>query len=135
MAFKVNISDKGKTYKVELESEDLIGKKIGDKLAGNEILPALAGYELEITGTSDNAGFAGKKEVKGPILKRVLFTQGKYLKKTPHKGFRRKKTVRGTEISASITQINTKVIKQGTKKLEEVFQKKEEPKAEETPAE
>ncbi len=123
MAFKINVSDKGKTYKTELESEDLVGKRIGDKLDGKDVLPALSGYELEITGTSDKAGFAGKKDVEGISLKRILLTKGSFLKRVPHKGFRRKKTVRGNQISNDIIQINTKVIKEGEKKLEEVFNK------------
>ena len=53
MAFKLNISDKGKTYHLETDSEEFIGKKIGDKISGNEISGDLAGYELEIKGTSD----------------------------------------------------------------------------------
>ena len=32
MAFKINISDKGKTYKLESESEVVVGKKIGETL-------------------------------------------------------------------------------------------------------
>ena len=37
-----------------------------------------------------------------------------------------RKTVRGKVISPEIIQINTKVVKEGAKKLEEVFGKKEE---------
>ncbi len=121
MAFKINISEAGKTYKIETESEDLIGKKIGDKLSGSELSSDLAGYEFEIRGTSDKAGFPGKKDVSGPALRRVLLTKGPFLRTTPHKGFRKKKTVRGKEISANIVQINLNVVKKGSKKLDEVF--------------
>lgn len=131
MAFKINISEKGKTYKVELDSEELIGKKIGDKISATIVVPAMQGYELEITGTSDKAGFAGKPDVEGPSLRKVLLTKGKFLKKTPSKGFRRKKTVRGNQISAATIQINMKVVKAGAKSLEEIFGKKEEVKEEE----
>ena len=31
MPFKLNMSEKGKTYKVESSSESFIGKKIGEK--------------------------------------------------------------------------------------------------------
>ncbi|MFA6022754.1 MAG: S6e family ribosomal protein [Candidatus Pacearchaeota archaeon] len=121
MAFKVNISDKGKTYHLETESEELIGMKIGDKLAGNVLSGDLAGYELEIKGTSDKSGLPGKKDVQGPALRGVLLTKGAFLHKTPHKGFRRKKTVRGNEISLNVTQINMTVAKKGGKSLEEIF--------------
>ena len=33
MAFKINISNKGKTLKVETESESLVGRKIGEKVS------------------------------------------------------------------------------------------------------
>ena len=70
MVFKINISNKdGKTYKLELESEDLIGKELHDKINGVDILPALKGYELEITGTSDKSGFTSHKDVEGIGLK------------------------------------------------------------------
>lgn len=149
MAFKINISDKeGKTYKLELDSEDLIGKELGSTIAGNEILPALSGYELEITGTSDKAGFTSLKNVEGVGLKKVLLTYGKAMKKRPKhegkhkraknrpKGLKLRRTVRGKTISSAITQINMKVVKIGEKKLSEVFPDQNKPKVEaEKPAE
>jgi len=132
MPFKLNISEKGKTFKLEVDTEFLIGKKIGDKIEGKEIKPELEGYELEITGTSDKAGFPGMKEVEGTGLKKILLTRGFGLKKIPRKegkkkrrtpkGLRLRKTVRGNTISRDIIQINMKIIKQGKKKLEEIFQ-------------
>ena len=53
MAFKINVSEKGKTIKLESENENLIGKKIGEQIPGKDISEELNGYELEITGTSD----------------------------------------------------------------------------------
>jgi len=132
MVFKINISNKGKTYKLESESEFLLGKKIGDKFPGKELSGELSGYELEIKGTSDKAGFPGKKDVQGPTLRKVLLTKGPFLRKTPHKGFRRKKTVRGNEISSNIVQINLNVIKEGGKKLEEVFPEQNQGKSKES---
>lgn len=140
MAFKINVADKGKTFKLEVENEELVGKSIGDSLKGEELSGDLAGYELLITGTSDKAGFAGLPDVAGPGLKRLLLGYGrgmkrkprglskKKLKKTP-KGLRLRKTVRGKEISMNTVQINTKVVKEGTKKFENLFQTTEAPKA------
>ena len=125
MVFKINISDKGKAYKVELDSEELIGKKIGETLPGTDILPALKDFEFKITGTSDNAGFAGKPDVEGPALRKVLLSKGPFLKRVPHKGFRRKKTVRGNQISAATIQINMSVIKSGSKSIEDILGKQE----------
>jgi len=132
--FKINIADKsGKTYKVELETEEFVGKSLHDKVSGKDILPDLSDYEFEISGTSDKAGFTSMKDVPGIGLKKVLFTYGKGMKKRPKKegkikrsnptpkGLRLRKTVRGEVISPEITQINLKVVKEGTKKLAEVF--------------
>jgi len=147
MPFKINISDKsGKTYKLELESESLDGKEIGSKINGKEILSALEGYELEITGASDKAGFTAMKEVEGIGLKKLLLSYGKGMKKRPKhegkkkhsknrpKGLKLRKSVRGKVISPAIVQINMKITKQGNKPLSEIFpdQNKKEEKAKET---
>ena len=122
MTFKINISEKnGKTFHSEIDSEELIGRKIGEKISGNELSGDLSGYEFEISGTSDKSGFAGKKDVEGPFLKKILLRKGPFLKKIPHKGFRRKKTVSGNQISANTVQINLKILKDSGKSLQEIF--------------
>jgi len=126
MPFKINISDKEKTFKLEADTEFLIGKKIGEKIDGKEVKSELEGYELEIMGTSDKAGFPGMKEVEGSGLKKVLLTKG-FSMKNKRKGLRKRKTVRGNAISKNTIQINMKVIKQGSKKLEEIFPKEKKP--------
>ncbi|MCR4284703.1 MAG: 30S ribosomal protein S6e [archaeon] len=134
MAFKINVSHKGKTFKVETEDEKLVGSSIGDKIKGEEISEDLKGYELEITGTSDKAGFAGFLNINGPTLKKVLLDYGKGMHKKPKglrkktgirrpKGLRLRKTVRGKEISLDTVQINTMVLKEGGKKFEGLFVK------------
>ena len=138
MTFKINISEKsGKTHKLETESEELVGKELHDKIDGKILLPELEGYELEITGASDGAGFTALEGVEGVGLKKVLLTYGKAMHKRPKregkkevsnpkpKGLRMRKTVRGQVISPEIVQINLKVLKEGAKKLEEVFGNKE----------
>jgi small subunit ribosomal protein S6e len=157
MAFKINISTKdGKTYKIEAEAPGLKQKKLGDVIQGQEISPDLAGYELEITGASDKAGFTAMGNVEGIGLKKVLLDVGKGMHKKPKgdkkkapstsKGLRLRKTVRGKIISDAISQINTKIIKAGPKKLNEIFAdqskapapaepKEEKAKPEEKPAE
>jgi len=132
MSFKINISTKdGKTYKLETEAPALKQHKLGDTVKGEEISPDLAGYELEITGTSDFAGFTSMKGVEGIGLKKVLLGYGRGMhkrskgdKKKPRPltgGLKLRKTVRGELISDAITQVNTKVVKEGAKKLTEVF--------------
>jgi small subunit ribosomal protein S6e len=134
MAFKINISEKsGKTYKIETEAENLIDKELKQKVKGEEISPDLEGYEFEITGASDKAGFTAMEEVQGIGLKKVLLTYGKGMKSRPRKegkkkqlckkpkGLRLRRTVRGKVISPAIVQINLKILKEGKKKLSEIF--------------
>ena len=120
MAFKVNISEKGKTHKLEIESEAIVGKKIGETIKGEDISPDLKGYELEITGTSDIAGLPGFKGLEGAAYHRRLLTKGPGMHDTK-KGLRLKKTNRGEEISLKTSQINCKVLKQGEKKFEQLL--------------
>lgn len=134
MAFKFNISEKsGKTYKLESDFEELIGKELGDKIRGEDLNQDLEGYEFEITGTGDKAGFTSMKDVPGVGLKRVLLSYGKAMWKRPRKegkkkrsnmkpkGLRMRRTVRGRVLSPDIVQVNLKVIKQGKKPLSEIF--------------
>jgi small subunit ribosomal protein S6e len=141
MVFKINISEKtGKTYKLELESEELNEKELNEKISGKLLSPELEGYEFEITGASDKAGFTAHKDVPGISLKRLLLTYGKAMHKRPRregkkklsnpkpKGLRLRKTVRGKVISPDIVQINLKVLKEGKKKLSEIFPEQNQPK-------
>ena len=84
--FKINISEKtGKTYKIESEGESLMGKELHDKVAGSEIAGDLKGYEFEITGASDKAGFPSLEIIGGIGLKKVLLSYEKGMKKRPKK--------------------------------------------------
>ncbi|MBI2044627.1 30S ribosomal protein S6e [Candidatus Pacearchaeota archaeon] len=139
--FKINISDKrGKSWKMELESEAFIGKELGSKIDGKEFSPSLNGYEFEITGASDKAGLTSMKNVEGIGIKRILLTYGKGMKKKPRRegkrkrtknrppGLRLRKSVRGKVLSADTTQINMKIVKAGEKALEEIFPEQNKPK-------
>ena len=134
MAFKFNIGTKsGKTFKFETEAQGLVGKSIRSVVRGEEILPDLAGYEFEIAGASDSSGFTLMEDVEGVGLKRVILGYGKGMHKRVRRegkkkvsnfkpdGLRLRKTVRGKMISDEVVQINLKILKEGSKKLEEVF--------------
>jgi len=141
VAFKINISEKnGKTYHLEAESEELMEKELHDKINGKDISNDLSGYEFEITGASDSAGFTALEEVEGTGLKKVLLSYGKAMHKRPRregkkkvsnfkpKGLRMRKTVRGRVISPSIVQINLKILKEGDKKLSDLYPEQNQPK-------
>lgn len=133
MVFKINISNKGKTYKLETENEVLIGKKIGENLNGKELSSDLDGYDLKITGTSDISGIPGFAGEEGIRYHRKLLTFGPGMKDR-RKGIRLKKTVRGEEISGKTIQINTIVVKEGNKKFHNLLPKKEKEETPETTA-
>lgn len=141
MPFKVNISDKGKSWKVESGSETIVGKRIGDTIEGVEVADSLSGYKLQITGGTDSSGFPHKADIQGPEMKRIILTYGWGMHKRPRKagkkprqspeGLRLRKTVRGTQISEKTAQINCIVTKHGDKPLTEVFPDQNKPKEKE----
>ncbi len=134
MAFKINIGTKeGKTYKLEIESPELVGKSVGEIIKGKEISPDFEGYEFQVTGASDKSGFPALEKVEGFTLKKVLFGYGKGMHKRAKRegkrkqsnakpdGLRLRKTVHGKTISEKIIQINLKLTREGSKKLGEIF--------------
>jgi len=124
MPFKINVSHNGKTYKLESENEIVVGKKIGETIDGTDLDESLSGYELEITGTSDLSGIPGFKDLEGPGYHRILRTRGTGMRDTRN-GVRLRKTNRGEEISLKTHQINTKVLKEGSKKFADLIKKEE----------
>jgi len=125
MEIKLCLGFKGKSYnKTISDSEFNIfrGKKLGDKVTG---LSDLKGYEFLITGGSDKSGFPMRSDVDGSLRKKAFLSGGVgvHIKR---KGMRVKKSVRGNLIAEDIVQINLKVLKEGEKKLNDIFGVKEE---------
>jgi small subunit ribosomal protein S6e len=117
--FRLVISDPKlkKAYQIEMkapDSEKLIGKKLGDKING-ELVNA-HGFEFEITGGSDKEGFPMRKDIRGTKRIRAILTGGTGFRPKA-KGERRRRSVRGNQISEDIIQINMKVTKEGSKPL------------------
>lgn len=117
---KLNMSEKGKAWRLEISEDVLSGKAIGDKISGIEVKPELEGYELEITGGSDSSGFPLSKDVEGIGLKKLLLKKGWGMKDS-RAGMRLRKTVRGKVVSATTSQLNAKVLKAGKKPFFEIF--------------
>ena len=106
------------------ETEVFMNKKIGDKVHGDSF--GLSGYEFEITGGSDNAGFPMRRDVKGTMRKKILIVGGVGLRSNT-KGRKVRKSVAGNTVYAKTAQINLKVLKHGHTHL---FEEKKEEKAE-----
>lgn len=132
MPIKVNIADHGKTWKIEVSTDSLIGKSLGETLKGNELSADLEGYELKVAGASDSAGFPHKSDVEGSALRRVLLKRGWGMHDNTE-GMRRRKTVRGKQISEKTVQLNLIIVKEGSKKLQEIFPDQNKPKEKNTP--
>jgi small subunit ribosomal protein S6e len=131
VSFKVVIGTKeGKCLQKEVGEPDanaFLGKKVGDKITGEML--GFTGYEFEITGGSDYAGFPMRSDIPGVGRKRILAVQGIGLKKIA-KGLRVRKTVCGNTIHPKISQINLKVTKAGSAPLPMPEPKPKEAKAE-----
>lgn len=133
--FKVVINNvkTGKSYQKTVPEQGLMGKKIGDKIDGKIV--GLTGYELEIKGGSDTAGFPMIATLDTIGRKKALLSKGPGVK-IKRKGMLKRKTIRGNTISDKTAQINLKIIKYGAKTIEEILGiAKEAPQEEKKPEE
>ena len=129
--FKLVINNKGKGYSKELsetKGQVFLNKKMKEKVSGNTF--GFKNYEFEITGGSDKDGFPMRYDLPGAARKKLLLSKAPGVK-IDRKGMRIRKTIRGNVIAEDIKQINLNVLKEGEKKLDEIFGKTEKSKEEE----
>ena len=126
---KIVINDvkSGKSYQKLLQDDSMQGKKINDKVDGK--LLGLHGYELQITGGTDNAGFPMRQDVEGTARRKILIGKSTGLRKAP-KGIRYRKSVIGNTIHSRTVQVNAKIVKYGDKPVEDLLGIKKEEKKE-----
>ncbi|MHB8604527.1 MAG: 30S ribosomal protein S6e [Thermoplasmatota archaeon] len=122
--FKVVVADPrdGKSYQVTVSGQHaniLVRKKIGDEVDG--MFLGLPGYKVKITGGSDRDGFAMRPEVSGATRKRILVSEGIGFHPVNYPGQRKKRSLRGNEVSPEISQINAKVTTPGPKAIAELL--------------
>ena len=113
--------DDGATYSFEVDGQDanrFIGRSIGETVDGDAL--GLPGYELEITGGSDQSGRPMHGEVSGSNTREILSTGGVGFAPTV-KGERKRITVRGSEISDETRQINAKIASRGDDSIESLL--------------
>ncbi len=120
---KVVVADpeSGKAYQVEAEearSRSLFTLRIGDKFDGEVV--GLSGFELQITGGTDKDGFPMRFDVVGSRRARILIAGGVGFN-PKRDGERKRRLVRGDAVSPDIAQLNTKVVKKGSKPIEQVL--------------
>ena len=128
LKFVISDPKSGKSYQKQHDL-DLSGKKIGETITGNEL--GLSGFELQITGGSDTAGFPMRKDIPGAVRKFALLSRGPGVK-IKRKGLKVRKAVRGNTISNLTAQINLRITKYGKDPIEKALgiEPKEEPKPE-----
>lgn len=113
----INDPQTGKSYP-KTQHIDLMGRKIGDIIQGKEM--GLPGFECEITGGSDTAGFPLRKGLGTSERKSVLLRGGTGLR-AKRKGMKLRKTVRGGIIGNLTAQVNLKIITYGKEPLEKLL--------------
>ena len=105
--FVINEPKTRKSYQKDIEAPSVVGLKISDTFEGSLI--GLDGFKLQLTGGSDKEGFPMRPEIPSAARKRVLLTEPPGFH--PHReGERKRKLVRGNQISESIMQVNCKVV-------------------------
>lgn len=109
MVFRFVISDPKtrKSFQKDIDAPSIVGLKIGDDFDGSTV--GLTGFKLKLTGGSDKEGFPMRPEIPSAARKRVLLTEPPGFH--PHReGERKRKLVRGNQISDSIMQVNCKIV-------------------------
>ena len=118
--FRVVVSDPeaGNSYQREIDGQDanrFMGKAIGEEVDGGAV--GLSGATLEITGGSDVVGRPMRADVNGPGLKKILTAGGTGFEAT-RDGERKRITVRGSEVSEDIAQLNVAITDAGDADIE-----------------
>ena len=111
--FKVVLSDKktGRAYNIDVSggpAGGMIGKKLGDEIDAGAL--GLSGYKIELTGASDRNGTPAKRSLPVAGRRKILLAGGVGFNPVMD-GQRRRKSIRGNEITADFVQINASVTK------------------------
>lgn len=123
--FKLTIAHPktGRSYKRDIagkEAEALLGKDIGDSVPGDGL--GFAGYQFQITGGSDYAGFPMRRGLQGFGRKHILTYHGVGFSGRDRwgksqKGLRIKTTVCAQKIYPKVSQVNMKIVQEGPTNL------------------
>ena len=110
----INDTKAGKSYNKVSPDANFSGRKVGDKIPGDII--GFDGYELQIMGGSDSAGFPMRKDIEGAGRKKPLLNGST----GSRVNIPLRKTVVGNTVGANTVQLNLKVIKYGSKTVAEL---------------
>ncbi len=123
--FKVVLSDPktGRAYNIDASGSaagSIIGKKIGEEIDATPL--GFDGYAITLTGASDRNGTPARKSLPVAGQRRCLVTGGVGFHPV-FDGQRKRKMIRGFEITSDFVQINAKVTGYGSKPLGDYFAK------------
>ncbi|MES3516241.1 MAG: 30S ribosomal protein S6e [Natronomonas sp.] len=113
--------DDGNTHSFEVDGQDanrFIGRSLGETVDGDAV--GLPGYELELTGGSDNTGRPMRADINGTEIRKVLLTGGVGFEPTVD-GERKRVAVRGAEVSEETRQINAKIVGRGEESIDDLL--------------
>jgi small subunit ribosomal protein S6e len=121
--FKVVLSDPktGKAYNVAATGAvagSIIGKNVGEEIDATPL--GFDGYTIKITGASDRNGTPARQSLPLSGRRRALLRGGVGFNPVMD-GQRRRKMIRGSEITSDFVQINAIVTQYGFKSLEQYF--------------
>lgn len=106
--------DSGDSYQFDVDGQDanrFVGKDLGEDVDGSAV--GLDGYTLALTGGSDYAGRPMREDVPGPSLREVMLAGRSTGYEPDRDGERKRVTVRGSEVSDDIVQINARITERG----------------------
>jgi len=107
--------DTGESYQFEVADADanrFLGRSLGEEVDGGAV--GLDGYTLRLTGGSDAAGRPLKASLPGPSLREVLVAERTVGYRPTGDGVRRRVTVRGSEITDEVAQVNAAIVERGS---------------------
>ena len=113
--------DDGTAYSFEVDGQDanrFIGRAIGETVDGDAV--GLPGYELEITGGSDQSGRPMHGDISGAETAAILSEGGVGFNPTVD-GERKRVTVRGAEVSEDTRQINASIVSRGEQSIDDLL--------------
>ncbi|MDY6774833.1 MAG: 30S ribosomal protein S6e [Halobacteria archaeon] len=114
----VSDTETGTSYQLEADVDDFVGSSVGETVDGS--LVGLDGYEIEITGGSDDTGRPLRGDVEGREITEVLVSGGTGFNPSKE-GERKRVTVRGGEIGDATAQLNTKIVEEGDESVESLL--------------
>ena len=123
MVIKMVLADPktGKSYKFDLDAakeKAVLGKTIGMEI--DAAFLGLSGYKLKLTGGCDKSGFVMKGDLPGQAKKRILGAIGVGFAPKIN-GQRRRKFIRGNEVSQDVSQLNAKLVVYGDATIEKLL--------------